>query len=390
MKHLTPDLIQRWRFRRASPQEILAITEHLAMCETCRGAVAGDRSAAAIAEAIDHQLERDRAELTHLGAEVIERWVDGTADAVDRELVESHFAICRACRQEAEDLARFAAPLMRTERPARRAWWLGLAAAAALVLAVGTVVWWRDSPPESALVPVLPAQPSGPEAIAAPASALVLSDGNLRVFADGAIEGVPDSWRAEVSALLARPELVPPAVALAVAHVGAMERGDGAEPALAVTILEPTARVVLDPRPTFRWQGPAPASYLIEVYDSQFNAVAASQPMNGFKWQPEQPLPRGDVLTWKVTMISSNGDETFYPTPPMPPAAFAIVSEESSRTIEAARTTGSRLLTGLALWRAGVLDAAAAEFGALRAANPDSELARRLAEVGTLRQVGAP
>lgn len=84
-------------------------------------------------------------EPAHLAFDDIAAYAEGSADAIDRELVESHIAHCPRCRREVRDLAAFARP--------RRRWLLAAAAMIALVILGGVLVATRRSEPRTLVIP---------------------------------------------------------------------------------------------------------------------------------------------------------------------------------------------------------------------------------------------
>jgi hypothetical protein len=379
MSHLPAELLLRWRARSASATEILAATDHLETCADCRDALSGPGGTEAFADALDFTLERERAEPFHPTPAQLESWVDGRSESSETELIESHAAVCERCRATAEDLRHFSRSLL-AGRPRSRRSWASLAAAG-LVLAFGAALWQRGATapagPERAL------SGSGSTSLSSPPpppERPLLRDGDLRIDADGTVSGLPERWRSETLALLDRPELPTPALARDLLRSAGRIRGgetDGADAARGV--VEPVSRVVLDSRPEFRWQGSAAVAYRVEVFGPGFVPVATSPPTAAQTWRTEQPLPRGVLLTWKVTAIDAAGGESMFPRPPAPPAVFRIASAEAVEEIEAARATRSRLLVGMALWRAGLLEDAADELVLLGSENPEFEPARALA-----------
>jgi hypothetical protein len=199
----------------------------------------------------------------------------------------------------------------------------------------------------------------------------------LRVDAAGAIAGVDRRWWPQVEAALHTPSLALPTAALALARGPEHQRAESGSLA-AVHLVEPLSRVVLGDRPTFRWRGPADRIYRVEVYDAHFAPVAASGALRANVWVPALALPRGELLSWRVT-AAVGGEETAYPAAPEIPATFRVASADAAAEVSAARATGSHLVAGVALWRAGLLEEAAAELAALEKANPRASLARELA-----------
>jgi hypothetical protein len=136
--------------------------------------------------------------------------------------------------------------------------------------------------------------------------------------------------------------------------------------------------VVLDDRPRFSWHGPVAWFYRVEIYDARFTAVATSDLLHATSWVPPSPLRRGELLLWKVT-ASHGGEEVSFPTAPQLSATFRIASAADTAEVRAARATGSHLIAGLALWRAGLLDEASAELALVARANSDAPFAQQLA-----------
>src|SRR6185295_5317417 len=112
----------------------------------------------ALVQALVAELSAD--EPLHLDYDLIESYVDRRVDAIDREIVESHIALCAMCGREVRDLETFAGHLRRQRRN-----WLPLAVAA---IAAGLII---------AIIPLL--RPS--------ASVLSLTDGGreVRLTRDG-------------------------------------------------------------------------------------------------------------------------------------------------------------------------------------------------------------
>ena len=91
-------------------------------------------------------------------------------------------------------------------------------------------------------------------------------------------------------------------------------------------------------------------------------------------------LKRGRVYSWEVTAIKE-GREITSPVAPSPPARFKVLDQARLDELERARRTyaGSHLLLGVLYANIGLVEDAQREFQALAAANPNSEVAKRLA-----------
>jgi hypothetical protein len=94
--HLDAEALDRYRRRIAPPAELLAADAHIASCDLCYDAVRAD------VDAIDLPPAKGDVHLTY---EELEAFVDGRADAVDRELIAAHAALCTLCAAELTDLA---------------------------------------------------------------------------------------------------------------------------------------------------------------------------------------------------------------------------------------------------------------------------------------------
>jgi hypothetical protein len=92
--HLDAAALDRYRRRSAPPAELLEADAHIASCDLCYGAVRAD------VDAIDLPPARD----AHLSYEELEAFVDGRADALDRELTAAHLEHCTLCGNELTDL----------------------------------------------------------------------------------------------------------------------------------------------------------------------------------------------------------------------------------------------------------------------------------------------
>lgn len=154
-------------------------------------------------------------------------------------------------------------------------------------------------------------------------------------------------------------------------------------------LLQPVGKVVRTPRPMFRWSSLAGASsYVIEIYDAQFNLVASGPRLTKTNWTATQSLPRDQIFSWQVK-AEKDGQEIKAPQANAPQATFRVLSQTKANELaQAQRKFGASHLTlGLLYAEAGLLDEAEQEFRALQKANPSSPLARRLlANVRALRR----
>lgn len=398
-EHLTPDQINDHCRRKLSPADLLRADDHLAECIPCR------QSMEAALNQTGMGLYAELAAETPAGAhptfEQNAAYIDGLLDDEERRQLQDHFASCVECARLADDLRAFrneiAPELDREFRPAEskpeappprfqfRFPVLAWAAALALLAVAGWLLWRAPAtqpPPQIAL-----ASPT-PIATTAPATPVLarLNDGGavLELDAQGRLSGTetwPQSYqqlakealsnqRVERSPLLAG--LGRPASAL----MGGPDEESG------FALLDPAGKVVLSDRPTLRWSKLEGAdSYVVEIYDAQFNLAASSSPLPDLSWTPP-PLPRGQIFSWQVKALK-DGQEFIAPRPPAPQARFRIVDQAAAAEITRLRRDfpTSHLLLGLAYAQAGLVVEAERELRALQKANgdqPGGEIAGKL------------
>jgi Putative zinc-finger len=425
-EHLTPVQLEDWRRRRLPPVELLGADDHLAECAECRRLVesALDNDVMALYAG----LAADAAVGTHLKFEQSAAYVDGMLGGEERRMIEDHLASCAHCAPLVADLRAFrnevARDLDREYRPettpptgswlarikavlpaplSRIPIWVYAAAAALLLLAVAWWIAWRGTPnqrspqitvasPTPAPSPSInPGSPTPPTPEAAPVI-VKLNDGgsSLTLDANGAMTGV-DQWPSEYQRL-AREALKVQRVERSPLLAGLSRPGSslmgGDDEGRRFAVIEPAGKVTLTDRPTFRWSRLSGASgYIVEVYDARFKQVSSSPLLTSVGWTAP-PLPRGQVYSWQVKAIR-DGQEFIAPRSPAPEAKFRILDQATADEIARARRdyASSHLLLGLLYARAGLLDEAEQELGALQKANPDVAIVRRLsANVRALRR----
>lgn len=350
-EHLSGDEAGRYRRRAASAAELLRFDEHLAACDGCRAACASADDLDALATLLA------TADLTHLDYEQLAAYVDGSADAIDRELVETHADDCALCRRELKDLQKFA------RKPRHAVRW-ALAAAAAILIAIFV------SLPRSEAHPPL----------------VALNDGGRQVTlrADGKLTGLPNLTPAQQHAIaraLTKGELPPAPNVAALRGSQQTILGPTAAPP-AMQPIAPLGCIVVDDRPTLEWSAMAGVTrYRAELFDSHFRAVAASGVVRDTRWTVDVPLRRGETYVWQVTAFAGDREVTA-PAPPAPMARFGVLDEPRAREIDriAAQQPPSHLALGIAYAEAGALPDAEREFRVLVEENRGSGSAQRLLE----------
>lgn len=106
-QHISAEAIERYGQRRLSGEELLSAHAHAAGCEECRArlehVVDVQTSFADLLAGFDAHAD----EPEHLAYAQLAAFVDGSLDDVEREIAESHLAVCHACAGDAVDLRRY-------------------------------------------------------------------------------------------------------------------------------------------------------------------------------------------------------------------------------------------------------------------------------------------
>ncbi|HEY0142620.1 MAG TPA: hypothetical protein VGF48_17105 [Thermoanaerobaculia bacterium] len=309
--HVSDEQLDRYRRRVAEPAELLAVDEHLASCDRCYALVRADANVT-LPAADSHAAVDD-----HLEYEELERYVDGSATEVERELVAGHVELCKRCRMELHDLEGVRDSMK--VRPIRRRplWSWAAAALLAMVLVTAWLLFGTREPAK-------------------------------RVEPQLATTTVSEP----AQAVLPKVELEKPAVLDSLIRGEGVLRG-GASPAFALE--EPVGTVVREERPRFRWSAARNAtSYDVAVVDTERGNLAASGSTSSTRWQPTRSLPRGRTYTWQVT---AHAEETTIvaPGPSGAEALFHVAENEEP-------LPGKAFDRGVALARMGVLDEAEREL----------------------------
>lgn len=423
-EHLTAGQIDAANKRSAPPAELLAALDHLAACEACREKFDSAHKIHAAFEALREDL-RQQPYNNHLSFEELAGYVDDSLIQADREAVDSHIDLCSSCAAEAADLRAFKAEMTtypEIERSPARAstlrervvsFWrvsayripvLLATAATVTLLCVSITLLMRkdnanlqtevselrhnDETPQGQGTPAAPAEAEKPQQTSAQnASARVadsIRDGSGVVALDTegnvtGLESLPSAYQQEVKAALTNRRVnTPSELQGLIGRTGVLMGTSGPGPGF--SLLGPIGTIVKADKPEFHWRPLTGAtSYVVAVFDSNFNKVESSQQQSGTEWSPASSLKRGELYSWQVTAIK-DGKEIVAPAPPAPDAKFKILDGSKARELEQARRThpGSHLVLGILYERAGLLDDAERELIALYRANPDSKIVRKL------------
>ena len=429
-EHLTKSQTERFCARALPEADLTSMGQHLAECNQCHRQFT-ERLGSQTSEDFgftlspEHWFRHD-----HLDFEQLVSLADKTLNQSERELIDIHLRACEACR---EDVRSFIAFREKTDRELdisyasiRRQpdatstpgvpWWPRLAsrptyamAVIALVVILTAIVAIlvkrrtepleakRTEPNQIGVVPTpIPtvsvaasnSSPS-PESVGTPTpiddSSLVatLRDGNREITLDrgGHVSGLDDVaevTRREIADALLAEKIERPTVLNDIAGQSSALRGPTS--AKTFRLLSPGRSVIVDDRPTFKWEKLAGASsYRVYVGDSLGREIAQSQELTSeqMMWRVPKPLDRNQVYSWNV-VATIDGNEVASPGPSSPEMKFRVLSLGEFQKIEQLKKTRSHLSLGVAYAKAGLVSEAEKEFQTLVQLNPESQLARKL------------
>lgn len=400
MEHLSQKQIEDYSQNHLRGAELLAASDHLDECESCRARVEGALDVDAAFFAVREEAFAGEVG-GHLTSEQAAEYVDKNLAGDELQFVTDHVSSCEQCAFAVDDLRAFrnqiAPSLDREYGPAhvapvvKESWRqrfvslfrvspvpaFGAAALAIMALLfVGWVVWRMPKKDNEELVIIRPSPPSEPSPSVAPSLEVQpepvpvvaqLNDGAVPPAYQELVRKALTSQRIERSSQLQG--LTRPSSSL----MGSNEKQE-------FSVLGPAGIVMMSDRPAFRWSRLEGATgYVVEVYDSQFKRVVESPEITTLSWRSTESLPRGQVYSWQVKAVK-DGQEVTVPRPPAPQARFRVVDQESFNEISRAkRDYGSSHLTLALLYaKAGLLNEAGQELRVLRRANPQSEIVRKL------------
>lgn len=416
-EHLSQSQLAGYGERTLNADELLAVDRHLASCDVCH-----QRLTQVSPSPQPTQQHHSEEEPFHLDYDLhLTAWVDGTLGDIDREIVESHVALCSDCADELRDLQEFSrrnVPItLQTDRKASR-WFFKQTywplnpqwTAVALILLLGViaaiVVWTmmrtrgpaeqaggtspseveRQSSPGSEKVAEQPSpqQQDRPDQATSPQPLIALNDGGGQITVDqtgqvNGLQSLPPDLRKNVERVLATREFQVPRHLVALSTGSGALRGGGSDQN-ALLPLDPIGVVLETDRPTFRWRALADArDYVVTIYDSRLRRVQSSGPTVGTEWTTATPLERGVTYSWQISAVK-DGKPVVAPKPPAPEARFRVLDRNGVTDLENAKRiyAASHFAMGVLYLKYGLIDQAESELEALVRANPDSPVAAQL------------
>ena len=399
-EHLSQTQLAGYSGRTLYPDELLAVDSHLASCDECH-----ER----LTRIMPGPLFESGEEPFHLDYDQhLAPYVDGTANEIDREIVDSHVAQCSTCADELSDLLTFKEQPVAAKvgTSSRRKQWLprwrllsNPALAAAVVIAVFVltmaVIWWTKYPTSRPVekvetkpspAPTAETTPSTPDVAKQPREEplIVLNDagGQVTVNQQGRLEGLqelPPDLRESVEKALATRQLRA-SPALTGWTTGAANLRSGLEQQSTFAPLNPTDVVVETDRPTFRWRAlEGGRDYVVTVFDDKLRQVATSGPVNGTEWTTPTSLARGVTYSWQISAVK-DGEKVVSPKPPLPEARFRVLDQPAVAELAKLKKSAgtSHLVMGVFYWKHGLIEKSVREFRALAKANPNSAAAKEL------------
>lgn len=442
-EHLSQTQLAGYSGRTLDPDELLAVDRHLASCDVCHQRLIRSLPGAAKV-AIGESFEFDGAPF-HLDYDQhLQPYVDGKANDIDREIVDSHVALCSKCAADLNDLLAFkqrppvAAITGNAGTSSRWRQWLGQwsslpnpATAVVIgifILAMAVLLWTTyprservetttAGPPPTPAKPILTPETAQPSPAPTEQTARTISPSNLRenkaalpirprekslivlndaggevtVSARGRLEGLPElppDLRESVEKALAARQLYA-SPALTEWSTGAGNLRSEIEKQSTFAPLDPTDVVVETDRPTFRWRALEAASdYIVAVYDSKLRQVGSSGPVTGTEWTIPHALERGVTYSWQISALK-DGKTVVSPKPPLPEARFKILDQPAVETLAKLKESAGRshLAMGVFYWKHGLIEESEREFQLLAKANPKSSAVKELlASIRSIRR----
>jgi len=351
LEHLTAATLERFRARRMSAAELMAIHEHLRVCDACAKQWETSMTSHSTLPLIQELIVGE-----HPPEDRLARFVDGGLARNESLDVESHLEGCNTCQETVRD---FRDMQQHIARPPVLRWYAVAAGVAIAFVGGGALFLLRPKEVSPHVVTIAPHVPRATTVVTAapldPVVAQALSDGRI----------------------------APPRRLAELLEGGSLDVARGSTEEKAADALVPNREVVSTTHPRFRWHREEGARSVVRILH-QSDEVGHSTELADDSWQPDFELVRGETYAWQVE-IRSQGKTRVVPAPPQPPAMFIVLDETNLHELERARASepANHLRLGVLAARAGLREEAEAE---LREASQQPGSDPRI--VALLRSVG--
>lgn len=420
-EHISEEIFDRYAKRNAGAADTLRVQTHIGVCDACRTKLERVLNAEKAFASVHKGFVIDdfANEPQHLSYEQLEFFVDNRLDDVEREITESHLAICTECAKDLADLrvyrkiadASASEDKLIAEMPKHSFWqrifafdsirsFAPVAAILLIVILLGVWILIRvnrtneiaksnenqnASPSNNNLAnQSSPAPQVSPEDAPVRETNYALNDGRLKVDDKGNVKGLENLSSATQSAI--KQSLQTGNISVTNHSLGGssggvlMGEGD-ADKGVPFGLETPIGKVVKENQPVLKWKPLKDAvAYSVAIVDDKFNVVAESGKLTTTSWKPSNALARGANYSWQVTATKADGTEIVSPSSPAPQARFRIIEQNLLDDINRLEKSGdpSHLALGVLYAKAGLKREARAEFEKLLKENPDSPLAQKL------------
>lgn len=403
--HLSAQEIEEYRRRTLGAAARRRCDTHVAACQRCLAQVLGEENSTLAFMQLSEAFTLAEEEPFHLSVEDLKRYVSKHLDEADRTIFESHLENCQECseahvaylartsredsathilsEQVHKDRSSLAGRSIRSWGNWRWPFLTPLRLIGAAVVAVSVLMFWVawryksdthsiDQAHQGSLQPALST------------ALLRLKDGSGEVTIDqtGGVHGL--EWlsapsESAVIEALNMPELSKPQILtdLFKPSIKFMGKRAGHPP---FALIGPLAEVIAEDQPTLRWNVLSGAnSYVVSVFDAQFQKVMESPRLTTTEWKLPAPLGHGVTYSWQVAAFRGSQQMTA-PVAPAPRAEFRVLDTGALEGLKAVRAQNpnAHLTLGVLYARAGLLNDAEREFQALVKENPESDVAGKL------------
>ena len=419
MQHPNKEKLENYAVQRLSAGEMTAMILHLENCADCFAAV---QKLSPIAENQGVALFTE-SEVFHLDYdEHLRPFVDNEADAVTREIVESHTQNCAGCALQLRELREFAESLRlrkieKTLHHSPSVWakisgWFHqkshrltfqIAFLSALVCLLGIIafVWLKDGNPAQKALQLNNKQ-SENETVqtqinsnetdktvvvsvnqnVANTSALNQSSADLTkvqtpenrkdqtIVKDefAGLYSLPETLRGTVQTAVKSEKISFPAF-LSVIGGKINPRGETNNKPISIY---PNGEAIRQVSPRFNWQNFASSDekYVVEIFDEQNNSIEISPALSATNWTPKTVLRRGKIYKWEVRTGKTDN------SPKMFAGKFKVLEQKNIDDL-AGISTKSAFVRGVVFASKGLLSESAKEFQQAVKTNDHADLAKK-------------